>query len=301
MKKTALRMIALIFTVAIAAMLLTGCLSMMGETPKVTNEETNVETPYEQRTLVFVQNATSAQVNVDTPLGFFSYEDNQYRILTDDSRTDERDRISYTLTVYNGKKADGAQKAVEGTDYTQGIKENGYLYLNSKVLGDVEISASAPNGSGVGAGEPLKYEVTPHSISLFDIIIAAIGLYLIYSAIVGKGKLFQNDFIKEGMEEKNKRIVRITSLIIGIMMLATAAIALFDRYGKYRIVSLCLFALVIIVFIISSILVRRCTDQEAKRKAMNDRYAGSGPRKTPVSAFVFDENEPTVDDIGKSE
>lgn len=299
MKKNVLRMLALIFTIALAAMVLTGCFGMMGEMPKPTNEETNVTVPYEQRKLVFVQNAASALVNTDTPIGYFCYEDNQLRILTPNSKTKEHDdSISYTITVYNGSKEDGAQPAVDGVDYTHSIKENGYLYLNSKVLGDIDLRVSCANGSAIDVE---NYKVAPRSISLFDIIIGAMGLYLLYSAIVGKGKLFQNDFIKEGMEQKHKTIVRITSLVIGILMLATVAIALLDKYGKYRVTTLVIFGLVFIAFIISTILLRRCTDQQAKRKAMTDRYAGGGARKTPAAAFIFEENEPTVDDVKKSE
>lgn len=299
MKKNALRLIALIFTIALAATVLTGCFGMMGEMPKVTNEETNVTVPYEQRKLVFVQNAASALVNTDTPIGYFCYEDNQLRILTPNSKTEEHDdSISYTITVYNGSKAEGAQPAVDGVDYTHSIKENGYLYLNSKVLGDIDLRVSCANGSAIDVE---NYKVAPRSISLFDVIIGAMGLYLLYSAIVGKGKLFQNDFIKEGMEQKHKTIVRITSLVIGILMIATVAIALLDKYGKYRVATLVIFGLVFIAFIISAILLRRCTDQEAKRKAMTDRYAGGGARKTPAAAFIFDGNEPTVDDVKKSE
>lgn len=299
MKKNALRLIALIFTIALAVTVLTGCFGMMGEMPKVTNEETNVTVPYEQRKLVFVQNAASALVNTDTPIGYFCYEDNQLRILTPNSKTEEHDdSISYTITVYNGSKAEGAQPAVEGVDYTHSIKENGYLYLNSKVLGDIDLRVSCANGSAIDVE---NYKVAPRSISLFDVIIGAMGLYLLYSAIVGKGKLFQNDFIKEGMEQKHKTIVRITSLVIGILMIATVAIALLDKYGKYRVATLVIFGLVFIAFIISTILLRRCTDQEAKRKAMTDRYAGGGARKTPAAAFIFDGNEPTVDDVKKSE
>ena len=299
MKKNALRLIALIFTIALAATVLTGCFGMMGEMPKVTNEETNVTVPYEQRKLVFVQNAASALVNTDTPIGYFCYEDNQLRILTPNSKTEEHDdSISYTITVYNGSKAEGAQPAVDGVDYTHSIKENGYLYLNSKVLGDIDLRVSCANGKTIDVE---NYKVAPRSISLFDVIIGAMGLYLLYSAIVGKGKLFQNDFIKEGMEDKHKTIVRITSLVIGILMIATVAIALLDKYGKYRVATLVIFGLVFIAFIISTILLRRCTDQEAKRKAMTDRYAGGGARKTPAAAFIFDGNEPTVDDVKKSE
>ena len=172
------------------------------------------------------------------------------------------------------------------------------MYLNSKVLGDIDLRVSCANGSAIDVE---NYKVAPRSISLFDVIIGAMGLYLLYSAIVGKGKLFQNDFIKEGMEQKHKTIVRITSLVIGILMIATVAIALLDKYGKYRVATLVIFGLVFIAFIISTILLRRCTDQEAKRKAMTDRYAGGGARKTPAAAFIFDGNEPTVDDVKKSE
>ncbi len=298
MKKNLLRAIALIFAIAAAAVALSGCLMMGGQMPQVTNDEAEPSVEYAKRKLIFVQNAPAAQVNVDTPLGFFCYEDNQFRILTENSKTDAHDdSISYTVTVYNGKKNEqGTNIAKENEDYTCSIKENGYLYLNSKVLGEVEIEAKCANGSSI---KVVDYEIAPHTVKLFDVLIGAMGLYLIFSAIVGKGKLFQNDFIKEGMEKKHHTIVRVTSLIIGLLMLASVAIAIFDKYGKYRTVILIIFGVVIAAFIVSTILLRRCTDNEAKRKAQNDRYAGA-PLKNPSAAFVFDENEPTVDDLKDS-
>lgn len=302
MKKNALRILALIFAIAVAAVVFTGCLGgMMGQTPKVTDDETNVTDPkpYEERQIKF-EKIADPQVNVNTPIGYFRYEDNALRILTKNSKAADGtpDGIKeFSLVVYDGSKnADGSNLA-KTEDYSYSINENnGYLYLNSKVLGDVEITAECENGSELMNEAAAAIAVMPRTASPFDVIIGLIGLYLIYSAIVGKGKLFQNEFVKEGMEQKHKTIVRITSLVIGILMLATVAIAFLDKYGEYRLATMIIFGVVLAAFLVSTLLLRRCTDLEAKRKAMNDRYAGvSG--KSPAAAFVFDEEEPTVDDI----
>ena len=102
------------------------------------------------------------------------------------------------------------------------------------------------------------------------------------------------------MEQKHKTIVRITALVIGVLMLATVAIAFLDKYGTYRLATAIIFGVILVVFITATVLLRRCTDQEAKRKAMTDRYAGTAG-KNPAAAFIFDENEPTVDDIKTEE
>ena len=293
MKKNALRILALIFAIAVAATVFTGCLGgMMGQTPKVMDDEKDAK-PFEERKIGFVRTADPL-VNINTPIGYFCYEDNEMRILTPNSKTVDGvpDGIKeLSVAVYDGKKnADGSNFA-KNEDYSFSINEkNGYLYLNSKVLGDVEIEVECENGTALMGETALLLEVKPRTGSLFDIIIGVISLYLIYSAIVGKGKLFQNEFIKEGMEAKHRSIVRITALVIGI------AIAFLDKYGNYRLATMIIFGVILVAFIVASILLRSCTDLEAKRKAANDRYAGVSV-KSPAAAFIFDAEEPTVDDI----
>lgn len=303
MKKTALRILALIFAITAVATVLTGCLgSMMGPTASIANEDKDPK-PFEERQIKFVP-ASNAQVNINTPIGYFVYEDNELRILTPDSKTADGtpDGIKdLSLVVYDGDKNADGNNFANTEDYKYFIDEKtGYLYLNSKVLGDVEIEVESENGSELIGEDAAILKVMPRTASLLDIIIGLFGLYLLYSAIVGKGKLYNNDFIKEGMEQKHKTIVRITALVIGVLMLATVAIAFLDKYGAYRLATAIIFGVILVVFITATVLLRRCTDQEAKRKAMTDRYAGTAG-KNPAAAFIFDENEPTVDDIKTEE
>jgi len=62
---------------------------------------------------------------------------------------------------------------------------------------------------------------------LFTIMLGAIAIYVLYSAIRGKGRLFQADAIKEKFKDKYVKILRIIYLALGIcMLLNTAASAL---------------------------------------------------------------------------
>lgn len=295
MKKTVFRLIALAAVIAVCAAF-TACLFPMNSanTPSITADDSASTVPYEQRKLMFAQNVTSVQVNLETVLGYFCYEDNPLRILTEKSKTEEKDdSVSFTVTVYDGaKNADGSNKASED-QYSYKIGDNGYLYLNSSVIGEVEVSATAANGSSINS---VKLPINGRSLSLWDILIAGIAVYLLVSAVIGRGKLFEEEFIREGMEKRHKTIVRITALIVGLLMIGTVVIAFIDKYDKMRILKAAMFVCMLIVFITSMLMLRKCVDQEAKMKARDGRYSGAA-KKSPSAAFEFDDNEPTVDDI----
>ena len=108
-------------------------------------------------------------------------------------------------SAYWGEKdKDGnlSETPASSDKFTYEINEkNGYLFVKSSVLGEIRINASCANGSELK--ETVKLNVNRQSVSLFDIVMFVIGLYLLYSAISGRGRIFDAEFVKEGMEAKH--------------------------------------------------------------------------------------------------
>ena len=301
MSKKITRTVALLTAIAALCALLTACVPFgsSSQSPSVDNKETELTVPYEQRKLIFQQAAASVQVNTNSPIGYFCYEDNPYRILTDKQPTEEGaadDSVSYTVTVYDGLKNEDGSNKVSEDKYTAKIEENGYLYLNSQVIGDVEISASCANGSTM---ETVSVPVVRRALSVWNIIMLGIGLYLLFAAITGKGRLYEAEFVKEGMEKKYKNIIRIGCLIVALLMIADGVVSALDAYGNYRIVSTIIFGAILVVIIVEPILLNSLTDKEAKKEAQEKRLSGRD-LKAPNAAFDFDEDEPTLDDLKNS-
>ena len=290
MKRKLIRTLAIVAVLLAACLMLTGCLlTGTGSRPSIDAED-NTELELSERKLIFVQNVSYAQVNLETAVGFFCFEDNMLRILTPDSGDAA---VSYTVKVYEGDKDNGGT-LVSGDKYTCTLGEDGYLRLNSQVIGSLEIDAECANGSKLST---TSVPIVGKTLSLWDFAIAAMAVYLLVAAVRGKGSLFDDQFVKEGMEEKYKVTVRITSLLVALLMIATVLISAFDHYDKLRIVKIVLFGLMLAVFIVCMILLRRCIDQEKKREAQDARYGGGSVSHSHEAAFVFDEDEPTVDDL----
>lgn len=294
MKRSLIRFFALLAVTAMAAMLFTGCLLPMSNAsrPSIDADDSASTTPYEEREPVFMQNVQQIQVNLETAVGFFCYKDNPLRILTPDTKTEEHDdSIEYTVTVFETEKGKDPV-AVSEDKYQCELRKDGYLYLKSSVIGELVIEGKGANGNIIS---PVKIAIVGKSITFWDIIILGIGVYLIFAAIIGKGRLYENDFVREGMEAKHKKIIRITALVVGLMMVASVVLSALDKYDQLRYVKLGLFGAMLIAFIICMLLLRGCVDQEKKKEAMQQGYAGGKPSTS--AAFEFDENEPTVDDI----
>lgn len=58
---------------------------------------------------------------------------------------------------------------------------------------------------------------------LFPILLLAIGAYVLYSAIVGKGRLFALDNIKDEEQDKVRKLLRLIYVALAVIMLVTAA------------------------------------------------------------------------------
>lgn len=318
-KKHNVRIAALIAAVLALCLALTGCMMGSGKQPSI-NAEDDSTVAYADRQLTFAQNVQSIQVNVNTAVGFFCYEDNMYKILTDktDSGSDaldtaapdltaapdapkadtaEDNTVKYTVELFEKDKDGNLSETPASSDkFTYEINEkNGYLFVKSSVLGEIRINASCANGSELK--ETVKLNVNRQSVSLFDIVMFVIGLYLLYSAISGRGRIFDAEFVKEGMEAKHKKAMRISCLAAAVIMIAAGVVSALDGFGKLQTVSMILFGLLCAVFVAAIIWTGKYVDKNAKREAQ--QQPGGGTRRAPKAAFEFDDDEPTIDDVKK--
>lgn len=312
-------MAALIAAVLALCLALTGCMMGSGKQPSI-NAEDDSTVAYADRQLTFAQNVQSIQVNVNTAVGFFCYEDNMYKILTDktDSGSDaldtdasdltaapdapkadtaEDNTVKYTVELFEKDKDGNLSETPASSDkFTYEINEkNGYLFVKSSVLGEIRINASCANGSELK--ETVKLNVNRQSVSLFDIVMFVIGLYLLYSAISGRGRIFDAEFVKEGMEAKHKKAMRISCLAAAVIMIAAGVVSALDGFGKLQTVSMILFGLLCAVFVAAIIWTGKYVDKNAKREAQ--QQPGGGVPRAPKAAFEFDDDEPTIDDVKK--
>lgn len=318
-KKHNVRIAALIAAVLALCLALTGCMMGSGKQPSI-NAEDDSTVAYADRQLTFAQNVQSIQVNVNTAVGFFCYEDNMYKILTDktDSGSDaldtaapdltaapdapkadtaEDNTVKYTVELFEKDKDGNLSETPASSDkFTYEINEkNGYLFVKSSVLGEIRINASCANGSELK--ETVKLNVNRQSVSLFDIVMFVIGLYLLYSAISGRGRIFDAEFVKEGMEAKHKKAMRISCLAAAVIMIAAGVVSALDGFGKLQTVSMILFGLLCAVFVAAIIWTGKYVDKNAKREAQ--QQPGGGVPRAPKAAFEFDDDEPTIDDVKK--
>lgn len=318
-KKHNVRIAALIAAVLALCLALTGCMMGSGKQPSI-NAEDDSTVAYADRQLTFAQNVQSIQVNVNTAVGFFCYEDNMYKILTDktDNGSDaldtdapdvtaapdapkagtaEDNTVKYTVELFEKDKDGNLSETPASSDkFTYEINEkNGYLFVKSSVLGEIRINASCANGSELK--ETVKLNVNRQSVSLFDIVMFVIGLYLLYSAISGRGRIFDAEFVKEGMEAKHKKAMRISCLAAAVIMIAAGVVSALDGFGKLQTVSMILFGLLCAVFVAAIIWTGKYVDKNAKREAQ--QQPGGGVPRAPKAAFEFDDDEPTIDDVKK--
>lgn len=167
--------------------------------------------------------------------------------------------------------------------------------------------------------------------NLFDWLMLAVAVYILFCGITGKGKgFYQMDGVKEGCEKKLRKFMQRDYIFIGVTMLINAASMLTRGFlyeqvqvadtAKYEWVAktdlgawafltpkllnnisyagliLCLAGIFGMV-----IMIRKNTDKEAAEKARRERAeaagrtsggtAGSGGHILPTAAFDFDEPE----------
>ncbi len=284
-KRTSL-LVACIMLAAVLLTSLTGCAANGGGQSLLEATEEELSSSPELRR-IGIQTIASIQVNIKAAaVGFYFAGENEFI----GPENEKYDSIAYTLTAY-----DEEGNELKGDDFSYEMGDNGVITVTVKKLGRVDIYAESTLTDYTAEA---SVSVVRQSMSVWDIIILGIGLYVLFLGIAGKGKVYEAEFVKEGMELNYKRLIRICCIIISVCMIASGIIAAADGYGKLKLFKTIVFVIAIVFFIAGMIAAGNMIDKQAKKEAEEKRIGGRD-LKAPNAAFVFDDDEPTIDDIKK--
>ena len=164
------------------------------------------------------------------------------------------------------------------------------------------------------------------SFAMFDWLLLAVSFYVLYAGIVGKGKLYSVENIKEGMEEEFKALSQKIYIFLGITMVINSAASLLrSSFYVYQevapateaakavytwqliegkslgffsfltapvidIISYVALALTLGLIVLLVVKMRKYVDKNAQSKAKQSTSAAGGS-SMPSSAFNFDEDD----------
>ena len=144
--------------------------------------------------------------------------------------------------------------------------------------------------------DKLTLGVKRFKVEFSDILVAAVGVYLIVSAVRGSGSLFNDEFIKDEKKDQFKRLMRLVCVVIGVVFLISAALAIcFSYLDPVVTARYVLFGIGIIGLVLMVVLNSVFTDKEKRAKA-RESYGGVRPHASNA-AFEFDGTEPTLDEV----
>lgn len=131
---------------------------------------------------------------------------------------------------------------------------------------------------------------------MFSLLQLIIGVYLLYCAAMGKGKIFENDYIKVPRAEYVKKL-RILSAISGTILTVTSALEYFGVLVPGTTLGWISWAIGLASIIPMMVYSSKSTDREAAKAGRPTAEAAKAkgqpmPAKDPLrAAFVFDEEE----------
>ena len=137
----------------------------------------------------------------------------------------------------------------------------------------------------------------------FSIFQLVIGAYLIYAAITGKGKLYENDNLKENISrEKYVKKMRVYALVTGIVMLIGAVLEYADVVSPVSALGWVIWGAGFLCILVMAVYSAKCTDREAAAKADNRplRTTASDAARLKA-AFEFDEEDEAKDEESANE
>ena len=146
-----------------------------------------------------------------------------------------------------------------------------------------------------GGESDYTFNVQRFKFDFADLLTAAVGIYIIVSALRAKGSLFNDEFIKDDKKTLFKRLMRIFAICAGLTFIISSVLSIcFSYYDWVRIVRFVLFIVGIALLIAMIVLSTVFTDKEKRSKAQRGPAAAA-----PASnaAFEFDEDEPTLDEV----
>jgi uncharacterized membrane-anchored protein len=114
-----------------------------------------------------------------------------------------------------------------------------------------------------------------------DAFMIGTGVYLLFNAITGKGKIYENNSLKKGMEEKYRKVLRISLFVLSALSILNGVSTMLN-WNKY--ISIGLFALLMISLVTLMVFTYRMTERSVQPAAQEPRS-----RKHP--AFDFDDED----------
>ena len=162
------------------------------------------------------------------------------------------------------------------------------------------------------------------SLSMFDWLLLAISVYVLYAGIVGKGRLYSVENIKEGKEEEFKQLSRKIYIFLGIAMIINSGASLlrstFYTYQEVtpavgstaavydlvatkdlgafaflkptvlNVISYAALAITLGLIVLLVVKMRKYVDKNAQAKSKQSSSPRGGS-SMPSSAFNFDEDD----------
>lgn len=131
--------------------------------------------------------------------------------------------------------------------------------------------------------------------NMFSLLQAAIGAYLLYTAVTGRGKVLENEFLKVPREEYVKKL-RILSAIAGVILCATTALEYFGVVVPGSPLSWVTWALGFAPILAMMFYTSKCTDKQAAKAGHAAAAQAPDHKEDPLrAAFVFDEEDGAAD------
>lgn len=125
-------------------------------------------------------------------------------------------------------------------------------------------------------------------MTLFELLI---GVYLIYAAIKGEGKLYENEFLNCSREEYVKGL-RILGAITGVLMLLSGGLELIGVVDPASVWALILWAISFASIVAMMVYSVKKTDRAAaKANTPTNRPQSDKPYDPLRAAFVFDDED----------
>ena len=124
--------------------------------------------------------------------------------------------------------------------------------------------------------------------ALFSLII---GVYLIYAAIAGKGKLYENEYLNCPREQYVKGL-RILAAISGVLLTVSNLLEYLGVIGYGSPLAIALWAVGFISLIVMMVYSSKKTDRKAAAAGHKTAEAAGKKDYDPLrAAFVFDDEE----------
>ncbi len=168
--------------------------------------------------------------------------------------------------------------------------------------------------------------MTSGSLSLFDWLLLAMSVYVLYAGATGKGRLYSVENIKEDKQEEFKKFSQRIYIFLGITMILNSGTSILRSYiypadattgaaattpqidlgvfsfltsSVLNIISIVALVVTLGLIVVLIVMMRKFVDKEAQAKAKSGQGSSSscargGCNNTlPSSAFEFDDEEKT--------